>query len=107
MATPRVRCSGCEKNGNKPDDKTHAGHAWHGLYHSVPGGARFKRVKGLNPPGSGKDTVKGKGDCREAGFEGLRKREEPSGYYVLSEAYECIQSAYIERAAYRRIRTVR
>ena len=46
------------------------------LFCGAPGGARFKRVKVQNPPGSGKDTAEGKGVRREAGSEGSRMWEQ-------------------------------
>ena len=42
----------------------------------APGGARFKRVKGPNPPGSGKEIAEGKGVRREAESEGSRMWEQ-------------------------------
>ena len=41
-----------------------------GYFYGAPSGARFQRVKVLNPPGSGKDIAEGKGVRRETESEG-------------------------------------
>ena len=44
------------------------------LFYGAPGGRTFYRVKVPDPPGSGKDTAKGKGVRREAESEGSRRQ---------------------------------